>query len=74
MTSITIPSEYLADTPFGCNGLLGLQQNQYYWIRHADGTRFIAKLENSAWWAVGCPHMIAITRDQVICLVKAPEN
>lgn len=75
MTSLTIPQEYLGEaSPFGLNGLLGLQQNQYYWIRHADGTRFIAKLENSAWWTFGCPHAIAITRDQVICLVKAPEN
>lgn len=75
MTTLTIPDEYLGKAPpFGINGTLGLQQNQYYWIRHADGTRFIAKLENSAWWTFGCSHAIAITRDQVICLVKAPEN
>ncbi len=59
---------------FGINGILGLQQNQYYWIRHQDGTRFIAKLENSAWWTVDCGHAIVITRDQVVCMVKAMEN
>lgn len=74
MTSLTIPQEYLAEVPFGLNGLLGLQQNQYYWLRHPDGSRFIAKLENSAWWTCACGHAIAITRDQVICQVKAPEN
>lgn len=58
MTALTISQEYLIEAPpFGCNGLLGLQQNQYYWIRHADGTRFIAKLESSAWWTFGyCNH------------------
>jgi hypothetical protein len=59
---------------WGLNGLLGLTQNDYYWIRHADGTRFIAKLENNCWWTMGYGLPIDITRDQVICKVQAPEN
>lgn len=60
--------------PFGVNGLAGLVQNDYYWIRHPEGTRFIAKLENGCWWTVGCQWAINVTRDQVICKVQPPEN
>lgn len=63
-----------AELAWGINGLSGLQQNEYYWIRHPEGTRFIAKLENDLWWSVGMQFAVAITRDQVICQVKAPEN
>ncbi len=59
---------------FGINGLLGLRQNEYYWLRHPDGTRFVAKLENDHWWGVGAQWALNVTRDQVICVVKAPEN
>jgi len=51
---------------FSINGLVGLVQNDYYWIRHPDGTRFIAKLENNLWWGVGIQWSIAVTREQVI--------
>lgn len=60
--------------PFGINGLSGLQQNSYYWVRAPDGTRLIAKLENDLWWTPGVQWAVNITRDQVICQVKAPEN
>lgn len=59
---------------FGINGTVGLQQDQYYWVRQSDGSRFIAKLERDAWWACGAGFPLDITRDQVICLVKPPEN
>jgi hypothetical protein len=59
---------------FGLNSTLGLTQNEYYWIRHPEGTRFIAKLEANCWYTVGCQWAINVTRDQVICMVKAPEN
>ena len=59
---------------FGINGLVGLEQNQYYWLRHPEGTRFVAKLENDYWWSVGIPYAINVTRDQVICKVVPPEN
>lgn len=52
---------------FGLNGLLGLEQNTYYWVRHPEGTRFVAKLENDLWFTVGMQWAIAVTRDQVIC-------
>lgn len=71
MTSI----DYTQPPPFGMNNLLGLQQNQYYWCRNpSDGTRFICKLENDHWYTVGIIYTINITRDQVICPVKPPEN
>jgi hypothetical protein len=60
--------------PFGMNGLAGLSQNEYYWCRHADGSRFVAKLENNSWWIVGGAFAVDISRDQVICQIKAPEN
>ena len=59
---------------FGINGTLGLQQNTYYWLRHPEGTRFIAKLEGDCWYTFGVQWAIAVTRDQVICPVKIPEN
>ena len=65
----------LANTPsFGMNGLLGLAQNQYYWVRHPEGSRFVAKLENDFWWTCGAGFPINITRDQIICMIKPPEN
>lgn len=61
--------------PFGMNGLYGLQQNAYYWCRNpADGTRFIVKLENNGWWTYGVQWQVNITREQIICKVKEPEN
>lgn len=66
---------YTKEPPFGLNGLAGLQQNQYYWLRNpADGTRFIAKLQEDLWYTFGIGYAINVTRDQVICMVKAPEN
>lgn len=61
-------------TSFSLNGLSGLQQNQYYWCCMPDGSRFVAKLENDHWWVTGNAFAINVTRDQIICLVKAPEN
>jgi hypothetical protein len=72
MTSAKL--NYTTSPTFGLNGLQGLTQNDYYWCRHSDGTRFIAKLENSSWWTMGYPAPINVTRDQVICKVQAPEN
>lgn len=60
--------------PFGLNGLAGLQQPAYYWCRHPEGSRFVAKLENDHWWVHGQGFAINITRDQIICPVKVPEN
>jgi len=71
-----IPGDDFTKPPaFGMNGLLGLQPNSYYWCRNpSDGTRLIAKLENESWWTYGVQYAINVTRDQVICQVKAPEN
>lgn len=76
MTKIEFPTISASlEVPFGVNGLAGLEQNQYYWCRHpTDGTRFIAKLENNHWWTPGNGFAVNVTRDQVICVVKAPEN
>lgn len=60
---------------FGVNGLAGLRQNEYYWCRNPqDGTRFIAKLQDDLWFTHGVQFAINVTRDMVICVVKAPEN
>jgi hypothetical protein len=58
----------------GLNGLIGLEQNQYYWCRWEDGTRIVAKLENNLWWIAGNYNAVAITRDQIICMIQPPEN
>jgi len=54
--------------------LPALTKNAYYWCRFPDGTRFVAKLENNHWWVTGQGFAVNITRDQIICQVKAPEN
>lgn len=64
----------LAPESFGINGLAGLEQNTYYWVRHPEGTRFVAKLENDCWWSCGMNFAVNVTRDQVICQVKPSEN
>ncbi len=71
---MTSQANYTTAPAFGLNNLLGLVQNDYYWCRHPEGTRFIAKLENSLWWTAGLAAPIEITRDQIICKVQAPEN
>ena len=68
---MSAPTNLTREPEFGINGLA---QNEYYWLRHSDGTRFIAKLEHDHWWMVGVQWSINVTRDQVICQVKAPEN
>ncbi len=76
MPKIEFPtiSAQLEAAPFGVNGLSGLQQNCYYCVRMPGGTRFVAKLENNHWWTCGSGFALNITRDQIICPVKPPEN
>ena len=49
--------------------------NGYYWMRHPDGTKFIVLVEDEQAYAPGIGHpVVNLTEDQVICLVKKPEN
>lgn len=70
------PSDFTKPSPFGLNGTLGLVMNEYYWCRHPqDGTRFVAMFaQDGAWYITGNAYPQPVSRDQVICKVKAPEN
>lgn len=49
--------------------------NDYYWVRHSDGTKFIVLIEDETVYAPGIGHPIVnVTEDQLICPAKPPAN
>lgn len=49
--------------------------NNYYWVRHDNGTKFIVLIEDELIYAPGLGHPVTnITEDQIICAVKQPAN
>lgn len=68
--------DYTKPPAFGLNNLAGLVLNDYYWCRNMEeGTRFIALLGRDAnWYIIGNAYPVPVTREQIICKVKAPEN
>lgn len=68
------PTNYTKEPPFGINGIAGLLESHYYWCRLPDGTKFISWFNAGQWWTPGNQWAVNITRDQVICEAKVPEN
>jgi hypothetical protein len=49
--------------------------NDYYWVRHSDGTKYIILIEEERVYAPGIGHVVInVTPDQIICAVKPPAN
>lgn len=48
--------------------------NTYYWVRHPEGSHFIAKYENWHWWVVGLSNAVDVDKGQIICPVQPIRN
>lgn len=62
------------DTEIAGSAFFFPQDNTYWWCRHPEGSRFLAKYEQGFWWTTGLACSIAVTKDMIITQIQPPEN